>query len=250
MSNDASAPQPSPATAAGPWPDATGVKCVVLCAGKGERIHPASGDLPKVLVPIQGKPILSIVVDYWMRYTRDFVFVVGHRKEQVIEYAAALPVNVEFVEQKELRGIGDAISRTKPLVSDRFMVVLGDCLCRGELNFPRGMEIGVAVQRTGDRAQISRNFMVEVEGTRITAAVEKPPHPTTNLCGLGYYFFDRRVFDYIQRTPPSPLRNEVEITDVIQHMVDAGEPMSAVMLDGQYLNMTYPEDIVRAAAFV
>ena len=237
-------------TSGGPWPGDTGVKCVVLCAGKGERLHPALGDLPKVLVPIKGTPILSIVVDYWSAFTRDFVFVVGYQKEQVISFAQQLPVAAEFVEQTELRGIGHAVSLTEPLVRDRFIVVLGDCLCKGTFRFPDGMEQGVGVQRTDNKAQISMNFMVDVEGDRVCAAVEKPPHPTTDLCGLGFYFLGRQVFEHIQSTPPSRLRGEVEITDVIQHMIDAGEAISPVMLSGHYVNMTFPEDIARAAALV
>jgi len=241
--------QPNPPSAA-PWPGQDRVKCIVLCAGRGERLHPALGDLPKVLVPIQGKPILSIVVDYWKQFTQDFVFVVGFRREKVIEFAKGLPIHAEFVEQKELRGIGHAVSLTQHCVKNKFIVVLGDCLCRGQFRFAPGMSQAVGVRHTADTDQIRRNYMVEVEGDRLAAAVEKPPQPTTDLCGLGFYFFDRCVLDYIEKTPPSALRNEVEITDVIHHMIVAGEPVSPAWLDGAYLNMTYPEDIERAEAFL
>jgi dTDP-glucose pyrophosphorylase len=42
------------------------------------------------------------------------------------------------------------------------------------------------------------------------------------------------------------LRNEIEITDVIQNMVNEGEEISPVMFDGTYINMTSPEDIKEA----
>ena len=197
------------------WPHERNVKCVVLCAGKGERISPALGHLPKVLVPVWDQPILTIVVDYWRQFTEDFVFVVGYRREQVIEFAQQLPINAEFVVQTELRGIGHAVSLTRDVASTKFIVVLGDCLCKGSFAFPDDMVQGVGVQRTADRAQISRNFMVEIDSGRIVRAIEKPENPTVDLCGLGFYFFDSRVFDYIERTPPSALRGEVEITDVI-----------------------------------
>lgn len=66
------------------------------------------------------------------------------------------------------------------------------------------------------------------------------------FCGMGFYFFDRKVFDYIEKAVPSPLRNEIEITDVIQNMIDAGEKISPIFFKGDYLNITYTEDLKKA----
>ena len=65
-------------------------------------------------------------------------------------------------------------------------------------------------------------------------------------CGMGTYFMDISCFKYIKNTKPSVLRNEIEITDVIQNMVNEGEEISPVMFDGTYINMTSPEDIKEA----
>jgi len=53
-------------------------------------------------------------------------------------------------------------------------------------------------------------------------------------------------FDFIYKTPPSALRNEVEITDVIGNMIIAGEPISPVMFDGEYINVTCLDDLKKA----
>ena len=63
---------------------------------------------------------------------------------------------------------------------------------------------------------------------------------------MGFYFFNKRVFDYIKLIKSSPLRGEVEITDTIQNMIDSGEKMTPVFFRGNYLNVTYPEDLVKA----
>ena len=49
--------------------------------------------------------------------------------------------------------------------------------------------------------------------------------------------------DYIDKTPPSNLRNEIEITDVIQNMIDNKEQIKPVFFKGNYLNVTFPEDL-------
>ena len=63
---------------------------------------------------------------------------------------------------------------------------------------------------------------------------------------MGFYFFNRKVFDYIRKTKPSSLRNEIEITDVIQNMIDDGQSITPVFFDGDYINLTYAEDLNRA----
>jgi len=63
---------------------------------------------------------------------------------------------------------------------------------------------------------------------------------------MGTYFFDKRIFDYIRKTPKSSLRNEIEITDTIQLMINSRERVSPFFFIGRYLNITYPEDIKEA----
>jgi len=228
------------------WQDNKGLKCVVLCAGRGRRIRPASAVKPKVMQTVKHKPILGYVVDYWQRYTQDFIFVVHYKKEHIISYANSLSVKVQFVEQKELKGIADAVMCVRELVADNFIVALGDCLCRGEFDFPPATQQGVGVWQADNVEDIKRSYSIEIKNSLVSRVVEKPQQVTNNLCGMGFYFFNRRIFNYIEQMKASPLRGEIEITDTIQHMIDGGEEISPVLFNGDYLNVTYPEDIVKA----
>ena len=51
-------------------------------------------------------------------------------------------------------------------------------------------------------------------------------------------------------TSPSKMRNEIEITDVMQKMIDSGEILKPVVLEGRYINITYPEDIKKAKKII
>jgi len=229
-----------------PWIDYRGLKCVVLCAGEGRRIRPESSEKPKVIIGLRNKPLLGYVVDYWRRYTQDFIFVVGYEKEQVIEFASQLPINSQFVEQKELKGIAQAVMCVRELVSERFIVVLGDCLCHGSFDFTPNMEQGIGVWQTDDIEAIKHSYSLDIKDDFVRHVKEKPEQVSNNLCGMGFYFFHKRLFDYIKLTKPSPLRGEVEITDTIQNMIDGGEKITPVFFRGNYLNVTYPEDVVKA----
>ena len=231
------------------WTEYPGLKCVVLCAGQGRRLHPYTNDIPKGLHQVNGRPILHYVVDYWRRYTQDFIFVVHYKKQDVIDFVRTLPINAVCVEQQELRGIANALTYARPSVEDRFILVLGDCMCDGTFLFPDNMQQGVAIWETEDLDAIRRSYSVEVgEKGLVSQVVEKPKTLPNKWCGLGYYFFDQRVFDYIQQTPPSKLRGEVEITDVIQKMVAGSESIAAIVYQGHYINITFPDDLHQAEA--
>ena len=201
------------------------------------------------MLDVHGQPIIQYIIDFWAPIAERFVFVVKHAKEELIEYVQSLPLDATFAEPEALRGIADGLSVARPLVGERFVVVLGDCVCRGTFAFPRSMQQGVGVWPTDRLEDIQRSYSVEIapETGLITRVEEKPKSPPNDLCGMGYYFFDSRVFDYIARTEPSALRNEVEITDVIGNMARAGEPVHAIPFSGDYLNVTHPEDLERAA---
>lgn len=225
------------------WLNDKDLKCVVLCAGKGTRIMPYSEDVPKVMLELDDRPIISYVIDYWKQFTNDFIFVVGFKKEQVIDYVKKLPINSTFVEQKELRGIADAVNHVKNNVTGNFILVLGDCLCDGTFTFPERMELGVGVWETNKFEDIKLSYSIEITDDIIKKVVEKPKEVPNNLCGMGFYFFNPKVFDYIEITPPSELRNEIEITDVIQNMISGGEKVKPIFFKGNYLNVTFPEDL-------
>lgn len=228
------------------WINSPDLKCVILCAGSGSRLHPLSAEIPKAMILLNNQPIIQYVIDYWKQYTNDFIFIVKHQKEHIIEFAQQLPISSQFVEQKELRGIADAVLHAKDLVSEYFAVVLGDCVCHGQFNFPENMEQGIGVWETSNSHDITQSYAVKIEDNLVSEVIEKPQTIINNLCGMGFYFFSQRVFDYIPLTKPSKLRNEIEITDVIENMILAGEKISPVFFNGSYLNITFPEDLNKA----
>ena len=119
-------------------------------------------------------------------------------------------------------------------------------MCQDVFSFPNNFKQGVGVLKETEPDVIKRNFSVEVENDSIIRVVEKPNKISNDLYGTGFYFFSKKVFDYIKQTWPSKLCGEVEITDVIQNMVDADEKISPIFFSGDYVNITYQEDLNEA----
>lgn len=206
---------------------------VVLCGGRSSRF---GGDLPKTLVPVNGRPLVWYVIDYWR--PREVIFVVS-RDWLKYDHPRWIDGSYRYVIQGEPLGIAHAISKVEGLVAGRFIVTLGDCVQRGHFSFPDRMLIGVGAWDDPGVEMLRRSNMLLVdEGMMLISSVEKPMLYT----GMGTYFFDTRVFRYIHMLPHSE-RGELEVNDLLQAMVDAGEPVSCVPFTGDYLNVTYPDDI-------
>ena len=87
---------------------------IILAAGKGTRMN---SELPKVLHLLKNKPLLSHVIDTSKKLSPDkIIVVVGYKKELVIDEFKH--DNIEFIEQKHLRGTADAIKNCLPALKN------------------------------------------------------------------------------------------------------------------------------------
>lgn len=215
------------------------MKCVILCAGKSTRMN---SNLPKVLLPLNGKPLLYHVMEMWGCEPKDFIFVLGYKAGEVIK---SIPEESVVAIQDFQNGIADAILQAEGLIkNEKFVVALGDCIQKGRWSFPKmSPMLGVGVWETDNHEAIKSSYSVELENGYVSKVIEKPKKVANNYCGMGTYFLDGRVFEYIRETPISPLRSEVEITDTIQLMINSGERVTPIFFKGEYLNITYLDDI-------
>lgn len=222
------------------------LKILVLIAGRGRRMMPETVNEPKSMISINGKPILYHVISYWKQYSDDFVFVVNYKRAMIIDYIKTLDIKSTFVVQETLNGIAGGILCAEKVLGESFITVLGDCLFLGKLGWEQKSEMGIGVFNTRRQEDIRRSYSVEIENGLVKRVVEKPKEIVNDLCGMGFYYFRRLLFEYIRKTPASALRNEVEITDVIQLMVKHGERIKPIFFEGMYLNVTYPGDLETA----
>ena len=215
------------------------MKCVMPCAGESSRMS----YVPKHLVQIGGKPLLLHVIDMWKDYVDAFVFVLKKSATYLWEY---LPENSVVVFQDEPRGLANAILRAEGCVSGRFVVNLSDCLYKGRFE-DKDLGLGVGVWRTDDLNELNKSYLVKEHNGLVSEVIEKPDLKevrTKMNCGMGTYFLDERVFDYIRKARVTP--GGGDFTEVLQDMIDAGEKIMSIWFEGTYINVTHPEDLERA----
>lgn len=229
---------------------------VILAAGAGSRMGALSAKCPKALLPVANVPLIHRhLADLRALGVEDVVVVVGHLGDQIrsaLGNGAAWGLSIRYVEQRERHGLAHAVGQLESHLDRPFYLILGDIYFEfGALSALRQEFEGhdaaaaLAVRQDESEAAVRRNFSVEADATgRVFRVVEKPERPATPCKGCGLYLFDDRVFGAIRNTPRSPLRNEFELTDAIQVLVEDGAPVQAVPMVNWDMNVTELEDLV------
>ena len=234
----------------------TEITAAILAAGKGTRMHPFSTHYPKPALPICNKPLLQYQIEMFRDIGIDEILIMighlGHEIAQAFGDGRALGVRLHYVEQTKLLGIASALGQLEPHVSKPLFLALGDIFFKSEnldsmVNMLTDQDAAavLAVKHENDLQAIRRNFTVtkNPDGT-VRRVIEKPRHVSTNLKGCGLYLFDLSVFDAVRRTPRTAMRDEFEITDTIQIMIDDGLRVLTADVIQQDINLTYPSDVL------
>lgn len=105
------------------------MQLVILAAGKGTRLRPLTDTVPKVLVPVAGKPILFHLLDNLPSTVDRLLLVVGYREDQIRDVVGNVCRGrpVEYVSQPLCDGTGGALRQADAKITDdRFGVVYAD----------------------------------------------------------------------------------------------------------------------------
>lgn len=63
------------------------MKVVIIAGGQGTRIASVNSEIPKAMIPVNGKPVLEYQVELAKRYGfTDFIFVIGYLGEVIKDY--------------------------------------------------------------------------------------------------------------------------------------------------------------------
>jgi glucose-1-phosphate thymidylyltransferase len=221
------------------FPGGFALKVIIPAAGAGTRLRPHTHSAPKALLYVAGKPILAHIVDQVVQLNpSEVTIIVGFLGSQIVDFVKReYDLNVRFVEQKELLGLGYAILLgIEPGETEDILVILGDTIVETDWQDLLGRNQNVLGVKEVDEPQ--RFGIVEVQGTKITSIVEKPENPKSNLAVVGVYYIKdtmalrnglEEIYNNGIRT-----KGEIQVTDAIQLLLDNGVELHAVSIDGWY----------------
>lgn len=220
------------------------MKCVILAAGEGKRMHPLTFSRPKVMLPIANKPILEWnVLNAIDAGIKEFVFVISYKSEMVRNYfgdGKKWNVKIEYINQGEALGTAHAIGIVEKFV-DNFVVLSGDTIFgKQDIQNIVKKQNSIGLFQIEDAKEYG---IVETKNNKVIKIYEKMPEPFTNIINAGIYHFNKKIFDIIKKTQKSP-RGEYEITDSINMMLKS-TPMEAIMLK-EWRDVVYPWHLLDA----
>ncbi|MBP5286494.1 MAG: NTP transferase domain-containing protein [Elusimicrobiales bacterium] len=212
---------------------------VVPVAGTGTRLRPHTYTYPKVMLTVGDKPIIGHIIDRLSAAgIKKIVLVTGYLGSKIRTYVNKnyADLNITYVEQTEQKGLGHAIWLTRSNVTGPMLVMLGDTIIDADLSrFTGSQDDCIAVKEVADPRRFG---VVETKDGYISAMVEKPEHPKTNLAIVGIYSFRKSesLYAALQSIVDSgtTTKGEIQFTDAMALMVKNGHKIKPVAIDGWY----------------
>ena len=229
------------------------MKGLVLSGGKGTRLRPLTFTQAKQLVPVANKPVLFYGIEALKEAgITDIGIVVGDTKDEIREAVgdgSRFGVKITYIEQDAPLGLAHAVKISEDfLKKDSFVMYLGDnVLKKGITSLVREFEEKspnslILLTEVPDPQMFG---VAELEDGKIVNLVEKPKEPKSNLALVGVYMFDFHIFEAVKAIKPS-WRDELEITDAIQYLVEHGYEVHPHTVSGWWKDTGKIEDILEA----
>ncbi len=229
------------------------MKGLILSGGKGTRLRPLTYTSAKQLVPVANKPVLFYGIEALAAAgVREIGMVVGETQAEIraaVGDGSAWDVSVTYIEQDAPRGLAHAVLISQDFIAGApFVMYLGDNLLdHGIVPFVQEfLQDPPAAQILLAHVPDPEMFGVaELSNGKVVRLVEKPKAPKSDLALVGVYMFGPEVFDSVKRISPS-FRNELEITDAIQDLIDRGLVVRPHVVEGWWKDTGKLEDMLEA----
>jgi glucose-1-phosphate thymidylyltransferase len=204
-------------------------------------------------VPVANKPVLFYGVEAIVAAGIHRIgVVVGETRDEIREAlgdGSRFGAEITYIEQAEPLGLAHAV-----LISERFLkgepfvMYLGDNLIADGI-----ASLVEEYRRMGCNSQIllakvpnpEQFGVAELSDGAVVRLTEKPKEPRSDLALVGVYMFDDTVWDAVKAIQPSA-RNELEITDAIQWLIDHGRSVHPHIVSGWWKDTGKVEDMLEA----
>jgi glucose-1-phosphate thymidylyltransferase len=236
-------------------------KGIILAGGSGTRLYPLTKVVSKQLMPIYDKPMVYYPLATLMQAGINDILVIStpeeiDRFEDLLGNGDNFGIKISYKVQPSPDGLAQAF-----IIAEDFLAGSSAALVLGD-NMFYGHDLSKSLQNASAQTSGGTVFGYHVSnptsygvvefnkaGTAISIE-EKPQQPKSNYAVPGLYFFDERVVQFAKNVKPSA-RGELEITDVIDQYLQAGELKVEIMGRGTaWLDTGTHDDLLAAAQFI
>lgn len=199
------------------------MKGIILAAGVGTRLYPASLPISKILLPIYDKPMIYYPLSTLMLAGIKDILIITNETDydnfvKLLGDGSQWGIHIDYEIQYIQKGIADAFLLAEKWINgEKVALILGDNIFHG---FGFSTILNNVISNNGAtvfgyRVSDPERFgVVEFDDNKkVLSLEEKPNKPKSNYAITGLYFYDGKVCDYAKMLKPSA-RGELEITDL------------------------------------
>jgi len=236
-------------------------KGIILAGGTGSRLFPITQVVSKQLLPVYDKPMIYYPLSTLMQagITEILLICTPVDKplfETLLKDGSQWGISLRYEAQAEPNGLAEALIIAEPFLDgEACALILGDNLFYGDALTPLLSEInakkqgatvfGYHVANPNDYGVVSFDKF-----GKVVSIEEKPEQPKSQYAMPGLYFFDHRAPHFAKQVKPSA-RNELEIVDVINSYLVAGELSVNILGRGTaWLDTGTPDALSEATQFI
>lgn len=241
-------------------------QAVVPAAGEGTRLRPLTETRPKSLLEVAGKPILTRCFEQLQQAgIATVVVVVGYRAGDIVSHFGDSydDLDLQYVHQRDRRGLGDAVLLTESYITEEFLLVNGDNVFDPEFDFTalfthheeRSTDVTALAERLSRQAATTTGVFEPVDEDSlkdsgpfaVSGMVEKSAEPPSRLASAGCYVLPTEIFRACSLVRPSPT-GEYELATAIDILCTAGATVEAIDIaafDSWRMNVNRQEDLER-----
>jgi len=174
---------------------------VILCGGKGERLRPLTTKMPKPLIKIKDKPILSYLINDIKKFGfKHFIIAVGYKSNQIIKYFKEnhKTDNIKIIDS----GNVDILTRLiecKNITNNNILLCYGDTLAN--INFNRYIKFHQNHKGLSSviSYQLRSKFgILDIDKKNLVLSFFEKPL-LNHWLNIGYFYFDRKVLNNLKK---------------------------------------------------
>ncbi len=219
-------------------------KAIILAGGKGLKMRPFTYEMPKTMIPVNGRPVLEYIIENLRRHDiRDLIISVGHMGNKIKQYfgdGSKFGVKINYLDQgKNEVGTAAPVFQAKKLIGENpFLVYYGDVLANIDLNDMIDFHLSASGLATVALTSVKKPAdwgVVRMQGGKVHSYLEKPDQrkDLSHVINAGIYIFEPKAFEYFKEA------KRLE-QDVLMKLVEQRK-LSGYMFAGAWFDVGDPE---------
>ena len=222
------------------------MKAVILAGGEGKRLRSVTGDLPKPMVSLAGKPVMERIIELLREQGfAEICAALCYRPEPIMEHfgdGAAFGVQLEYRLETEPRGTAGSVLACRDFYGDEdFLIISGDAACDFDLRdlMERHKQANAAVTMAlfPDAEPLQYGLVLQDKQGFVRHFIEKPDweHVVTDMVNTGIYVMSPRAMAYV------PEGEQFDFAkNLFPLLLECGETILGVPMDGYWCDIGTP----------